>query len=157
ESTEQLPAPQRDALRRAFGLLDGPPPETFLVSLAALNRLCQVAEERPLVCLIDDAQWLDGESASALSFIARRLVAEGIVMVFAVREPSAERQLDGLPELALGGLAEADARALLDAAVPGGLDEEIRRRILAETRGNPLALLELPRGLTPAELAGGFG
>ena len=116
-----------------------------------------MAEERPLVCLVDDAQWLDRESASALSFVARRLAAERIAMLFAVREPSAEQELDGLPELVLGGLGDADARVLLDAAVPGGLDEEVRERILAETRGNPLALLELPRGLTPAELAGGFG
>ena len=154
---EQLPAPQRDALGRAFGVIDGPAPETFLVSLAALNLLCQVSEERPLVCVVDDAQWLDGESASALSFVARRLGAEGIAMLFAVRNPSAEHELDGLPELVLGGLGDADARLLLEEAVPGGLDEEVRERILAEANGNPLALLELPRGLTPAELAGGFG
>ena len=116
-----------------------------------------MAEERPLVCLVDDAQWLDRESASALSFVARRLAAEGVAMLFAVREPSAEQELEGLPELVLGGLGDADARLLLDAAVPGGLDEEVRERILAEANGNPLALLELPRGLTPAELAGGFG
>ena len=157
DDAEHLPAPQRDALRRAFGLIDGPAPEPFLVSLAALNLLCEVAEERPLVCLIDDAQWLDPESASALSFVARRIAAEGVAMVFAVREPSAEQELDGLPELVLGGLGDTDARVLLGMAVPGGLDEEVRERILAETRGNPLALLELSRGLTPAELAGGFG
>ena len=116
-----------------------------------------MAEERPLVCLVDDAQWLDRESASALSFVARRLAAEPIAMLFAVRDPSAEQELDGLPELVLEGLGDADARLLLDAAVPGGLDEQVRDRIVAETRGNPLALLELPRGLTPAELAGGFG
>ena len=116
-----------------------------------------MAEERPLVCLVDDAQWLDRESASALSFVGRRLAAEGVAMLFAVREPSAEQELEGLPELVLGGLGDADARLLLDAAVPGGLDEEVRERILAEANGNPLALLELPRGLTPAELAGGFG
>jgi DNA-binding CsgD family transcriptional regulator len=157
DDAEHLPAPQRDALSRAFGLIDGPAPETFLVSLAALNVLCQVAEERPLVCLIDDAQWLDRESASALSFIARRIAAEGIAMVFAVREPSTEHELDGLPELVVGGLGDADARLVLEAAVPGGLDEEVRERILAEADGNPLALLELPRGPTPADLAGGFG
>jgi DNA-binding NarL/FixJ family response regulator len=154
---EELPAPQRDALRRAFGLIDGPAPQGFLVSLAALNVLSHMAEERPLVCIFDDAQWLDRESASALSFVARRLVAERIAMLFAVRQPSAEQELDGLPELVLGGLADADARLLLDAAVPGGLDEEVRERFLAEANGNPLALLELPRALTPAELAGGFG
>ena len=157
DDAEHLPGPQRDALRRAFGLIDGPAPEAFLVSLAALNVLCEVAEERPLVCLIDDAQWLDRESVSALSFVGRRLAAEGVAMLFAVREPSAEQELDGLPELVLEGLGDADARVLLDAVVPGGLDEEVRERILAEANGNPLALLELPRGLTPAELAGGFG
>ena len=157
ERAEQLPVPQRDALRRAFGLVDGPAPEGFLVSLAALTLLSQVAEEGPLVCLVDDAQWLDRESISALSFVARRLAAERIGMLFAVREPSAEHELDGLPELVLEGLGDADARLLLDAAVPGGLDEQVRERIVAETRGNPLALLELPRGLAPAELAGGFG
>jgi DNA-binding NarL/FixJ family response regulator len=157
ERAEQLPAPQRDALRRAFGLIDGPAPEGFLVSLAALSLLSQMAEKRPLVCVVDDAQWLDRESASALSFVARRLAAERIAMLFAVREPGAEQELEGLPELVLGGLGDADARLLLDAAVPGGLDEEVLERILAETKGNPLALLELPRGLTPAELAGGFG
>jgi DNA-binding CsgD family transcriptional regulator len=157
ERVEQLPAPQRDALRRAFGLIDGPAPEGFLVSLAALSLLSQMAEKRPLACVVDDAQWLDRESASALSFVARRLDAERIAMLFAVREPGPEQELAGLPELVLGGLADADARLLLDAAVPGGLDEEVRERILAETKGNPLALLELPRGLTPAELAGGFG
>jgi AAA ATPase domain len=157
DDAEHLPAPQRDALLRAFGLTDGPAPETFLVSLAALNLLCQVSEERPLVCLVDDAQWLDRESVSVLSFVARRLAAEGILMTFAVREPSAEQELDGLPELVLGGLGDADARRLLDAAVPGGLDEEVRERFLAEANGNPLALLELPRGLNPADLAGGFG
>jgi DNA-binding CsgD family transcriptional regulator len=157
QRAEELPPPQRDALHRAFGLIDGPAPETFLVSLAALSLLSRVAEERPLVCLLDDAQWLDPESASGLSFVARRLAAERIAMLFAVREPSADRELDGLPELMLEGLGDADARLLLDTAVPGGLDEQVRERIVAETRGNPLALLELPRGLTPAELAGGFG
>jgi hypothetical protein len=156
DDAEQLPAPQRDALRRAFGQLDGLAPEGFLVSLAALNLLSQMAEERPLICVVDDAQWLDRESASALSFVARRLAAERIAMLFAVREPSAEQELEGLPELVLGGLGDADARVLLDAAVPGGLDAEVRERILAEANGNPLALLELPRGLTHGELAGGF-
>jgi DNA-binding CsgD family transcriptional regulator len=156
ERIELLAGPQQDALRRAFGLMDGPSPELFLVSLAALSLLSQVAEERPLVCLVDDAQWLDRESVSALSFVARRLAAEQIAMLFALRQPSSEHELDGLSELVLEGLGDADARLLLDAAVPGGLDEQVRERILAETRGNPLALLELPRGLTPAELAGGF-
>ena len=137
--------------------MDGPAPENFLVSLAALSLLSYVADEQPLVCVIDDVQWLDPESLSVLSFVARRLAAEPIAMLFAVREPNAPPELDGLPELVLEGLAPYDARLLLDTVVPGGLDEQVRDRIVAETRGNPLALLELPRGLTPAELAGGFG
>ena len=107
--------------------------------------------------MIDDAQWLDTASAQALAFVARRLQAESVGLVFAVREPTADRHLDGLAELTVQGLADADARALLEAAVAGPLDERVRDRIVAETRGNPLALLELPRGRTPAELAGGFG
>jgi DNA-binding CsgD family transcriptional regulator len=156
ERAERLVAPQRDALMRAFGLMDGPAPEGFLVGLAALSLLSDLAEEQPLVCLFDDVQWLDPESVSALSFVARRLDAEPLVMVFAVRDSSDVQELDGLPELVLTGLSDADARLLLEAALPGGLDEQVRDRIVAETRGNPLALLELPRGLTPAELAGGF-
>ena len=109
------------------------------------------------MCLVDDAQWLDRASAQALAFVARRLLAERIAMVFAVREPSDVDELTGLPELVVGGLADDDARWLLASAVPGRLDEHVRDQIVAETRGNPLALLELPRGLTPAELAGGFG
>jgi DNA-binding CsgD family transcriptional regulator len=154
---EHLPVPQRDALRLAFGLIEGPPPERFLVGLAALSLLSDVAEERPLVCLVDDVQWLDRASVQALAFVARRLGAERLAMVFALREPSAERELDGLPELALEGLGDHAARQLLASAVPGRLDPQIRDRIVAETRGNPLALLELPRGWTPAELGGGFG
>src|SRR5262245_40784756 len=156
-AAEQLAAPQRDALLRAYGLMDGPPPEAFLVGLAILNVLTNLAEEQPLVCLVDDVQWLDRGSVSVMSFVARRLSAEPIALVFSVREPNDEHGLEGLPELLLEGLGPADARALLEAAVPGGLDEQVRERILAETRGNPLALLELPHGLTPAELAGGFG
>ena len=157
ERAEQLAAPQRDALWRAFGL-DGRAGARELPGRPGGAQPALVrAEERPLVCLVDDVQWLDRESVSALSFVARRLEAEPIAMVFAVREPSDEQELDGLPELVLEGLGADDARALLDAAVPGGLDEQVRERIVAETRGNPLALLELPRGLTPAELAGGFG
>ena len=157
ERARRLPAPQRDALRLAFGLMEGPAPETFLVGLASLSLLSNVADEQPLVCVIDDAQWLDPESLSVLSFVARRLAAEPIAMLFGVREPTARQELDGLPELALEGLAPYDARLLLENVLPGGLDEQVRDRIVAETRGNPLALLELPRGLTPAELAGGFG
>jgi DNA-binding CsgD family transcriptional regulator len=156
ELAEQLAAPQQSALRRAFGLIDGPAPEGFLVGLASLSLLSQVAEERPLVCLVDDVQWLDRESVSVLSFVARRLAAEPIVMLFSVRDPSPEDELEGMPELVVEGLGDSDARRLLEAAMPGGLDEQVRERIVAETRGNPLALLELTRGTTPAELAGGF-
>ena len=154
---ERLPGPQRDALETAFGLRPGPPPDRFVVGLAVLGVLSEVAEEQPLICMIDDAQWLDGASALALAFVARRLLAESVGMVFAVRQSSEVRELTGLPELLLGGLKEPDARALLDSAWPGRLDEQVRDRVIAESHGNPLALLELPRGLPPAELAGGFG
>ena len=151
----RIPVPQRDALRTAFGLSAGPPPDRFFVGLAVLNLLSELARERPLIGLIDDEQWLDQASAQALGFVARRLGAEPVALVFAAREPSAE--LAGLPELVVEGLRDDDARALLDSALGGPLDERVRELIVAETRGNPLALLELPRGLTPAELAGGFG
>ncbi len=151
-----LPGPQRDALGTAFGLSAGEPPDRFLVGLAVLGLLSDVAEERSLVCLVDDAQWLDRASAQVLAFVARRLLAESVALVFAVREPAEQSELAGLPELVVGGLSDGDARTLLDSAIPGRLDERVRDRIVAETRGNPLALLELPRGLTVAELAGGF-
>ena len=130
-------------------------PDRFFVGLAVLGLLSEVAEERPLLCVIDDAQWLDRASAQALAFVARRLLAESVVMLFAAREPSDE--FAGLPELVVEGLGDADARALLASVIPGRLDERIADELLAETRGNPLALLELPRGLTAAQLAGGFG
>ncbi len=152
---EAIPAPQRDAARIAFGLSAGSAPDRFLVALAVLSLLSQVAEERPLFCVVDDEQWLDRASAQALGFVARRLAAEPVGLVFAVRVPGEE--LAGLPELAVEGLAEGDARALLDSVLTGPLDARIRDRIVAETRGNPLALLELPRGMAPAQLAGGFG
>jgi DNA-binding CsgD family transcriptional regulator len=154
---ERLPGPQRGALGTAFGMRDGDAPDRFLVGLAVLSLLADVAEERPLVCVVDDAQWLDAASAQTLAFVARRLGAESVGLVFGVREPSGERHLDGLAELVLAGLDDRDAHALLQAVVAGPLDEHMRDRIVAETRGNPLALLELPRGRTPAELAGGFG
>jgi DNA-binding CsgD family transcriptional regulator len=150
-----LPDPQRAALATAFGMSPGDAPDRFLVGLAVLSLLSEVAEERPLVCVVDDAQWLDRASAQALAFVARRLLAESVAVVFAEREPSGE--LAGLPELVVEGLAEGDARALLGSVIRGPLDERVRDRIVAETHGNPLALLELPRGLTAAELAGGFG
>ena len=156
-SLARMPGPQSDALSTAFGLGAGAAPDRFIVSLAVLGLLSGVAEERPLVCLVDDAQWLDRASAQALAFVARRLLAESVAMVFSLRDPSELRELTGLPELVLTGLNNADARALLESVVPGRLDERVRDTIVAETRGNPLALVELPRGLTAAELAGGFG
>ncbi|MGI5290066.1 helix-turn-helix transcriptional regulator [Nonomuraea polychroma] len=153
----RLPQPQRDALGTAFGLSAGTPPDRFMVGLAVLSLLADVAEKEPLVCLVDDAQWLDRVSAQTLVFVARRLLAEPIGLVFAVREPGLEEELTGLPQLEVGRLSDSDARALLDSVTPGRLDERVRDRIVAETQGNPLALLELPRGLTAAELAGGFG
>jgi hypothetical protein len=152
---EAIPAPQRDAARIAFGLSAGSAPDRFLVALAALSLLSQAAGERPLFCVVDDEQWLDQASAQALGFVARRLAAEPVGLVFAARVPGEE--LAGLPELGVEGLAEGDARALLDSVLTGPLDTRIRDRIVAETRGNPLALLELPRGMAPAQLAGGFG
>jgi hypothetical protein len=157
DHVERLPAPQRDALSTAFGLTDGVAPDRFLVGLAVLGLLSEVADERPLVCVADDAQWLDMESVQALEFVARRLFAESVALVFAVRSSTEEPPLAGLPELVLEGLNDHDAQVLLDSAVHGRLDERVRDRIVAETRGNPLALLELPRELSPAELAGGFG
>ena len=152
---DRLPAPQRDALGVAFGLRAGNAPDRFLVGLAVLSLFSAAAEKQPLLCVVDDAQSLDRVSAQALVFVARRLLAESVALVFATREGSEE--LDGLPKLAVEGLRDGDARALLGSAVRVPLDEGIRERLVAETRGNPLALLELPRGLTPGELAGGFG
>jgi DNA-binding CsgD family transcriptional regulator len=152
-----LPTPQREALGTAFGLTAGAAADRFLVGLAVLSLLSRIAEERPLVCLVDDAQWLDRASAQVLGFVARRLLAEPMALVFAVREPGEEVELGNLPVMVIGGLNDSDARALLDSVVPGRLDERVSDRIVAETRGNPLALLELPLGLTAAELAGGFG
>ena len=151
-----LPGPQRDALSTAFGLIAGEAADRFLVGLAVLSLLAGVAEEQPLVCLIDDAQWLDQVSAQVLAFVARRLLAEPVALVFAVREPTTTHELAGLPERLIAGLSNDDARTLLNSASVGRLDELVRDRIVAETRGNPLALLELPRGLTAAEMAGGF-
>jgi DNA-binding CsgD family transcriptional regulator len=155
EVIDRLPDPQREALRVALGLSAGPAPNTFLVGLAVLGLLSEAAGERPLLCVIDDAQWLDRASARVLVFVARRLLAEKIALVFAARQPS--KALKGLPELHVESLGRRDARALLESALPGRLDERVLERIILETHGNPLAVLELPRGLTPAQLAGGFG
>jgi hypothetical protein len=152
---DRLPAPQQEALGVAFGLRGGNAPDRFLVGLAVLSLLSEVAEEQPIVCVVDDAQWLDLASAQALMFVARRLLAESVALLLATREPS--EALEGLPRLAVEGLRNGDARALLSSALRVPLDDRVRERLIAETRGNPLALLELPRGLTPAELAGGFG
>ena len=152
---ERLPNAQRDALEVAFGLTAGPAPNPFLVGLAVLGLLSEAAEERPLLCLVDDAQWLDLASARALAFAARRLLADKIALVFAAREtPNA---LAGFRELHVAALGNRDARALLESVLPARLDERVLERLIVETRGNPLALLELPRGLTPTQLAGGFG
>jgi DNA-binding CsgD family transcriptional regulator len=150
-----LSLPQRDALRTALGMSPGPPPDRFLVGLAVLSLLSGAAEQQPLLCLVDDEQWLDRTSAQALGFVARRLQAESVGLVFTTRAPSSD--LAGLPELKVEGLREADAQALLDAELAGPLDTGVRDQILAETHGNPLALLELLRGLTMQQLAGGFG
>jgi DNA-binding CsgD family transcriptional regulator len=152
-----LPGPQRDALGVAFGLRSGSAPDRFLVGLAVLGLLSEVAAGQPLLCLVDDAQWLDQASARALAFVARRLDAESVALLFGTRDLAAEGTLAGLPELALAGLDDADARALLASVLPGRLDERVRDRIIAESGGNPLALLELPLGVTATELAGGFG
>ena len=154
---DALPEPQQVALRVALGLSSGDAPDRFLVALAALSLLAEVATKRPLLCLVDDAQWLDAASEQVLGFVARRLLAESVAIVFAVRDPTDERALVGLPELRLEGLAEEDARALLATVIPGRLDERVGDRLVAETRGNPLALLELPRRLSATELPGGFG
>ncbi|HTU07412.1 MAG TPA: ATP-binding protein, partial [Trebonia sp.] len=157
EGLERLPPPQRDALGTAFGLSSGARPDRFLMGLAVLSLLSEAAEEWPLLCLVDDAQWLDVSSAQVLAFVARRLGADSVVLLFAEREPGGLDALARLPDLPLPGLPDELARALLESVVPAPLDERVRDRILTETHGNPLALLELPRGLSPATLAGGFG
>jgi hypothetical protein len=151
----ELPGPQQEALRAAFGMSAGSAPERFLVGLASLSLLAEAATEQPVVCLADDAQWLDRASAQVLAFVARRLGAESLGLVFSARV--ADGELATLPELEVKGLPERDARALLDAALTGPVDARVREQIVAETRGNPLALLELPRSSTPVHLAGGFG
>jgi RNA polymerase sigma factor (sigma-70 family) len=155
EFIERLPDPQHDALGVAFGLKAGLAPNPFLVGLAVLGLLCEAAEQQPLLCVVDDAQWLDGASARALAFVARRLLVERIALAFATREVGSG--LARFPELRVEPLGRRDARALLESVLAARLDEPVLERIIAETGGNPLALLELPRGLTPAQLAGGFG
>jgi DNA-binding CsgD family transcriptional regulator len=152
-----LPEPQRAALRTAFNLQGGDVPDRFAVGMATLSLVSDLARERPLVCVVDDAQWLDPASAQALAFVARHLAAGPAAVIFATRPAADGPGLAGLPELLLGGLADGAARALLDSAVTGPLDERVRDQIVAEARGNPRALLEVTRGVTPGELAGGFG
>jgi DNA-binding CsgD family transcriptional regulator len=151
-----LPVPQQQALQVAFGLTDGNPPDPFIVGLATLGLLSEVASEQPLACLVDDAQWLDGVSKQVLGFVGRRLDAEAVLLLFAVREDADDRGFAALPSLTLGGLTEEDARELLTASVSGLLEERVGDRLIAETRGNPLALLELAGGMSQVELAGGI-
>jgi AAA ATPase domain len=155
ELAERLPQPQRDALDIAFGLQAGPPPNPFLVGSAVLGLLSEVAEDGPLLTVVDDAQWLDAGSARALMFVARRLLADRIALVFATRELTSS--LTRLPQLRVDALGHRDARSLLESILPAPLDDRVLDRIVDETHGNPLALLELPRGLSPTQLAGGFG
>ena len=153
---DQLPGPQRDALGTAFGLRAGSPPDRFLVGLAVLTLLGLVAEDLPLICVVDDAQWLDRASLQTLEFVARRLRDAPVAMVFAVRESEEDDSLSGLPELAVAGLTRPRRRRSSSTRrCPAVLDAAVRDRILAESHGNPLALLELPRGLSATELAFG--
>src|SRR6478672_4170560 len=156
DQMDALPEPQRNALTVAFGLSSGETPDRFLVALAVLSLLCAAADERPLLCLVDDAQWLDAASGQVLAFVARRLLADPIAIVFGVREGLAGRTFAGLPDMAVVGLDEPDARALLSRAVPGRLHGSVRDRLIAETRGNPLALLELAQSMSAPERAGGY-
>ena len=155
DELDRIPPPQREALATAFGLAAGTPPDRFLVGLAVLSLLAAVSEERPLLCLVDDAQWLDKASAATLEFVARRLLAEQIVMVFAVRDDG-DARLSGLPELWITGLSDVDARAVLMEGLHSPLDPAIVDRLVADTHGNPLALLELPRTMSSVELSGGL-
>jgi DNA-binding CsgD family transcriptional regulator len=157
EHLEELPVPQRDALATVFGLSSGPAPDRFLIALATLSLVAEAAEQHPLACIVDDAQWLDRASAQILAFVARRLLTERVALVCAARTGSGDDVLPGMPMLPIRGLTDADARTLLLRNVHGPLDTAVTDRIVAESRGNPLALLELPRTWPAAELAGGFG
>src|SRR4051812_40196522 len=152
---DRLPAPQRGALEVTFGLSAGAAPDRFLASLATLSLFSEAAQERPLLCVIDDAQWMDSASAQVLGFVGRRLLAESVVLLFAAREPT--DALAGLRELLVGGLDDAEAKELLASVIPGRWDDRVADQLVAEAHGNPLALIELPRGLSAARMAGGFG
>jgi DNA-binding CsgD family transcriptional regulator len=154
---DRLPGPQRLGLETAFGLSEGDPPDPFFVGLGVLSLLSEAAAVRPVLCVVDDAQWLDRASALALGVVARRLEADAVALLVAARDSVEVKELSGLDELWLDGLSASDARRLLSSVLPGRVDEQVVERILSETEGNPLALIELPRGLSTAELAGGFG
>lgn len=154
---QRLPGPQRDALGTALGLVSGPAPDRFLVGVAVLSLLSDIAESQPVVCLVDDLQWIDRASAQVLGFVARRLAAESVVLIFSARTSVDTPDLAGVPEITVEPLSDSDARAVLESAISGKLDESVRDRIVAEARGNPLALLELAHAWTPMALAGGFG
>jgi DNA-binding CsgD family transcriptional regulator len=154
---ERLPAPQREALSTALGLAIGVPPDRFLVALAALGLLSDAAPAEPLICVVDDAHWLDRTSLQVLAFVARRLAAESVAIAFAIRDPDEVPELAGLRDLPVHGLGEEDARALLDIAQRGPVDSRVVDQILAEARGNPLALLEFPKGFSRTQIVGGFG
>ena len=153
---DRLPGPQREALATAFGRSAGPPPDRFLLGLGVVTLFADVAEQQPLACIVDDAQWLDRASAQIIAFVARRLQAERIVMICAVRTDAGDDSLSDVPEMAITGLPKYAARALLLESVHGPLDSAVREQIVAESRGNPLALLELPRTWGLSGLPGGF-
>jgi DNA-binding CsgD family transcriptional regulator len=157
DGLDRVPQPQRTALATVFGLTEGPPPDRFLVGLATLTLFADVAEHKPLICIVEDAQWLDRASEQILAFVARRLLAERVAVVCAARTGIGDEVLAGLPELSVGGLGGRDALALLLENLQGPLDAAVSQRIVAESHGNPLALLEFPRTWSVAELAGGFG
>ena len=150
---DDLPPPQRDALRIAFGQEAGPPPEQFLVGLAALTLLSRAAEAQPLLCIVDDAHWLDPESAQVLGFVARRLCADRVGLIASVGEPAAQPVFEQLPAITVDGLPDAEARELLCSVAGGVLSAQAVDRILADTRNNPLALVELGTQYTAEQLS----
>jgi hypothetical protein len=154
---ETLPLPQQEALRVAFGLASGRAPDRFVVGLASLGLLAEAGSRRPLVCLVDDAQWLDEPSRQVVGFVGRRLMAEAVLLLLAVRESRDQQLFPALPSMTLEGLAHTHARALLMSTVRSPVDEQVRDRVVAESRGNPLRLIESAREMNSAQLGGGFG